>query len=45
VKVGPPIGFRGTIRVAGPAAVAGRLRFNKNSVTGTLGGRRVKGTY
>jgi len=45
VNIGPPVGWKGTIRVAGPAAVAGTLRFSKDTVTGTLGGHRVKGTY
>lgn len=45
VDIGPPVNWKGTIQVAGPAAVAGTLRFSKNSVTGTLGGRRVSGSY
>jgi hypothetical protein len=43
--VGPPTMYRGTVRVSGPAAVAGTLRFTRNSVTGRLGGRRVSGKY
>jgi len=43
--VGPPTTYRGTVRVSGPAAVAGTLRFTGNSVTGRLGGRRVSGKY
>ncbi|HEX6662276.1 MAG TPA: alpha/beta fold hydrolase [Gaiellaceae bacterium] len=45
VDIGPPVNWKGTVRVAGSAAVAGTLRFSKNAVTGTLGGRRVNGTY
>ena len=43
--VGPPTMYRGTVRVSGPAAVAGTLRFSKDTVTGRLGGRRVSGKY
>ena len=43
--VGPPVVFTGRLRVLGPAAVAGTLRISKNTLTGTLGGRRVKGSY
>jgi pimeloyl-ACP methyl ester carboxylesterase len=42
---GPPSTYRGTVRVSGSAVVAGTLRFSGNSVTGTLGGRRVKATH
>ena len=42
---GPPFTFRGTVRVTGSAVVSGTLRFDKGSVSGTLGGRRVKGKY
>jgi pimeloyl-ACP methyl ester carboxylesterase len=45
VDIGPPSTYRGTVRVSGSAVVAGTLRFSKNSVTGTLGGKRVKGKY
>jgi len=45
VDVGPPSVFKGSIRVSGSAAVAGTLKFSKNSVSGKLGGRRVKGAY
>jgi pimeloyl-ACP methyl ester carboxylesterase len=45
VDAGPPFNYRGTVRVSGSAAVAGTLRFSKNSVTGTLAGRRVRGSY
>jgi pimeloyl-ACP methyl ester carboxylesterase len=45
VDIGPPVNWKGTMHVAGPAAVAGTLRFSKNTVTGTLGGHGVKGTY
>jgi pimeloyl-ACP methyl ester carboxylesterase len=40
-----PTLYKGTVRVAGPAAVAGTLKFSSNSVTGRLGGRPVKATY
>jgi len=43
--LGPPSTYKGTVRVSGTAAVAGTLRFSKNSVSGTLGGHRVKATY
>jgi pimeloyl-ACP methyl ester carboxylesterase len=43
--VGPPTTYRGTVKVSGPAAVAGTLRFSKDTVTGRLGGRRVSGKY
>jgi pimeloyl-ACP methyl ester carboxylesterase len=45
VNIVPPATFRGTVRVSGSAAVSGTLRFSKNRVTGTLGGRRVSSTY
>jgi len=44
-NVGPPSTYKGSVRVSGPAVLAGKLKFSKNSVTGTLGGRRVKGSY
>jgi pimeloyl-ACP methyl ester carboxylesterase len=44
--IGPPITFKGTVRVTGSAAVAGRLTINKaGRITGTLGGRRISGRY
>jgi pimeloyl-ACP methyl ester carboxylesterase len=44
--IGPPSTYKGTVRVSGPAVVAGTLTFSaKNRVTGTLGGRPVKGSY
>jgi pimeloyl-ACP methyl ester carboxylesterase len=44
--IGPPSTYKGKVRVSGPAAVGGTLTFTaKNRVTGTLGGRRVKGSY
>jgi pimeloyl-ACP methyl ester carboxylesterase len=43
-EVGPPTTYRGTVRVSGPAVVSGTLKFSKNRVSGTLGGRRVSGT-
>jgi pimeloyl-ACP methyl ester carboxylesterase len=45
VSGGLPILFQGTLRVSGPAAVAGTLKISKNSVSGRLGGRPVKGSY
>jgi hypothetical protein len=43
--VGPPVVYTGRVRVSGTAAVAGTLRISKNTLTGTLGGRRVKTAY
>ncbi len=43
--IGPPSTYKGSVRVSGPAVLAGTLKFSKNSVTGTLGGRRVKSNY
>jgi pimeloyl-ACP methyl ester carboxylesterase len=40
---GLPVGARGTVRVSGPAAVAGTLRLRGHAVTGALGGVRVSG--
>jgi hypothetical protein len=37
-----PFRFEGTLKVGGPKAVRGELDFAENSVTGTLGGRRVR---
>jgi pimeloyl-ACP methyl ester carboxylesterase len=45
VDIGPPSTYKGTVRVSGPAAVAGTLKISKNSVSGRLGGRPVKGSY
>jgi hypothetical protein len=45
VDIGPPSTYKGTIKVSGPAATAGTLKFTKNSVSGKLGGQSVKGTY
>jgi pimeloyl-ACP methyl ester carboxylesterase len=45
VNVGPPITYKGTVKISGSAAVAGTLTFSKNSVSGRLGGRPVKGSY
>jgi hypothetical protein len=45
VPGGLPLAYKGTVRVAGPAAVRGTLTFSKNSVSGRLGGRKVKGSY
>jgi pimeloyl-ACP methyl ester carboxylesterase len=43
--VGPPIVFKGRVRVSGSAATAGTLRITKNTLVGMLGGRRVRGSY
>jgi pimeloyl-ACP methyl ester carboxylesterase len=40
-----PLSYKGTIRVSGPAAVAGTLKFSSDSVSGRLGGKPVKGSY
>jgi pimeloyl-ACP methyl ester carboxylesterase len=45
VDAGPPASYKGTVKVSGPAAAAGTLKFTKNSVSGRLGGRLVKGQY
>jgi pimeloyl-ACP methyl ester carboxylesterase len=45
VDAGPPISYKGTVKVSGPAAAAGTLTVSKNSVSGRLGGRLVKGQY
>ncbi|MDQ2968052.1 MAG: alpha/beta hydrolase [Actinomycetota bacterium] len=45
VAVGPPLLYKGTVRVAGGAAVAGTLTFSKDSISGKLGGRAVKSSY
>src|SRR5262245_13246924 len=43
---GPPSTFKGTVKVAGSAAVAGTLKVAKNGrITGTLGGRKVSSRY
>jgi pimeloyl-ACP methyl ester carboxylesterase len=42
---GLPLAYKGKIRVSGSAAVGGTLTFSKNSVSGRLGGRPVKGSY
>jgi pimeloyl-ACP methyl ester carboxylesterase len=43
--IGPPSIFKGTLKVFGPRAVAGTIKLAKNSVTGRLGGRSVRGAY
>jgi pimeloyl-ACP methyl ester carboxylesterase len=44
--LGPPTMYKGTVHVAGPAAVAGTLTVNKaGRINGTLGGRKVSGRY
>ncbi len=40
-----PLSYKGTLRVSGSAALGGTLKFSKNSVSGRLGGRAVKGSY
>jgi hypothetical protein len=45
VPGGLPLLYRGTVRVSGAAAVAGTLKFSNDSVSGKLGGRRVKAKY
>ena len=45
VPGGLPLLHKGTLRVSGPAALAGTLTFSNNSVSGKLGGRPVKATY
>jgi pimeloyl-ACP methyl ester carboxylesterase len=45
VSAGPPLQYKGTIHVSGPAAVAGTLKFSNTSISGKLGGRSVKGSY
>ena len=46
VDIGPPSRFRGTVRVTGPAAVAGTLTITKTGkISGRLGGRPVSGRY
>ena len=45
VAAGLPLQYKGTVRVSGPAAVAGSLTFSNTSIAGKLGGRRVKGSY
>jgi pimeloyl-ACP methyl ester carboxylesterase len=43
--IGPPSTFKGTVKVSGPRAVAGTLKISKNSLSGRLGGRSVRGAY
>lgn len=44
--LGPPTTYKGTVHVAGPAAVAGTLTISKaGTISGTLGGRHVSGRY
>jgi pimeloyl-ACP methyl ester carboxylesterase len=46
VDIGPPSTFQGTVRVTGPAAVAGTLKITKaGRISGRLGGRTVSGRY
>jgi hypothetical protein len=45
VALGPPSTYKGTVKVSGPAAATGTLKFSKNSVSGKLGGRSVKASY
>jgi hypothetical protein len=41
-KLGPPIGFQGTLTVGGKAAATGLLSLQGNKLTGTLGGRIIR---
>jgi pimeloyl-ACP methyl ester carboxylesterase len=41
--LGPKFTLTGTVKISGPAAVAGTLRVRANRITGTLGGTRVSG--
>jgi pimeloyl-ACP methyl ester carboxylesterase len=41
----PSSTYTGTVRVSGPAAVAGTLEISKETLSGRLGGRPVKGNY
>jgi pimeloyl-ACP methyl ester carboxylesterase len=44
--IGPPSTYKGTVRVAGPAAAAGKLSITKaGRISGTLGGHRISGRY
>ena len=44
--LGPPTTYKGTVRVSGPAAIAGKLTITKAAkISGSLGGRRVSGRY
>jgi hypothetical protein len=45
VPGGLPLLYKGTVRVTGPAALAGTLKFSNNSISGKLGGQPVKATY
>jgi pimeloyl-ACP methyl ester carboxylesterase len=45
VDIGPPSTYKGTVKVSGPAAIPGTLRFSKGSLSGTFGGRPVKARY
>lgn len=38
-----PLGFKGTLRVSGPAAAAGTVRVTPTTLTAVLGGRRLSG--
>ena len=40
-----PLSYKGTVRISGSAAVRGTLTFSKDSVSGRLGGRPIKGSY
>jgi pimeloyl-ACP methyl ester carboxylesterase len=44
--LGPPTTYKGTVRVSGPAAVAGKLTITKaGTISGTFGGRHISGRY
>ncbi len=46
VAFGPPSTYRGTVRIAGSAAVGGTLTIAKTGkISGTLGGHRISGRY
>jgi pimeloyl-ACP methyl ester carboxylesterase len=45
VDIGPPSNWKGSVKVSGPAVLAGTLKFTKTSVSGKLGGRSVRGSY
>ena len=42
---GFPIGFKGTLRVSGPKAAAGTIHVSRHSLSGLLGGRRVRSSF
>jgi pimeloyl-ACP methyl ester carboxylesterase len=42
---GFPIGFKGTLRVSGPKAAAGTIHVSRGTLSGLLGGRRVRAGF